>query len=100
MATCSKGKQKVLVANCVYAYHKNFYIEQKLEICQRLRGGASITALSRNHNLFDHMYKLNSRTNKSPISSDNQGPTVFSFLTTAKKTRECKVVNSEPAADT
>ena len=46
------------------------------------------------------MYKLNSRTNKSPISSDNQGSTVFSFLTTAKKTRECKVVNSEAAADT
>ena len=35
MATCSKRKRKVLS------------IEQKLEICRRLRSGASVTALSK-----------------------------------------------------
>ena len=50
MATCSKRKWKVLS------------IEQKLEIYRRLRGGASITVLSKELEIAicsDHMYKLN-----------------------------------------
>ena len=33
-----------------------------------------------NRNLFDHMHKLNLPTHKSPISSDNQGPTIYILL--------------------
>ena len=41
-----------------------------------------ITALSKdpNRNMFDHTYKLHLRTHKSPISSYNQGFTVYIYI--------------------
>ena len=33
-----------------------------------------------NRNLFDHTYKLNLRTHKSPISLDSEGSTVHTYL--------------------
>ena len=54
-------------------------IEQKLEICRRLRGHYGALEGAGNRNLFDHMYKLNLHTHKSPISSDNQGSTVHYY---------------------
>ena len=52
-------------------------IEQKLEIRRRLRYGALEAA--GNRNLFDHTNKLNLRIHKSPISSNNQGSTLYNL---------------------